>query len=135
VTIECDRALETIGDPFRLQQVIGALVANALAYTDPDTEIRLSASRADNDIEVTIADTGPGLEADDAARVFDRFFRGEQSRARRTGGSGLGLAIARSIVEAHHGTITLHTTPGDGCRFAITLPNHTPPTRQAPTNR
>ena len=135
VTIDGDEALEAIGDPFRLQQVVGALVANALAYTDPDSEIRLSAARAEDDIEVTIADSGPGLEPDDAARAFDRFFRGERSRARRTGGSGLGLAIARSIVEAHHGTITLHTAPGAGCRFDITLPSAIPPADQAPTDR
>lgn len=114
--------IETIGDVFRLEQVVGALVNNALTYTEPDAEVRLKARATSSGAEITVADTGAGLRPEDASRVFDRFFRGEQSRSRRSGGSGLGLAIARSIVEAHHGSITLHTAPGHGCRFVIALP-------------
>lgn len=115
--------LETTGDLFRLQQVIGTLVTNALIHTDTSAELRLTARASGDGFLLTVADTGPGLEPDVAARVFDRFFRGEQSRSRRSGGSGLGLAIAKSIVEAHGGTITLESAPGSGCRFAITLPH------------
>ena len=111
-----------VGDRYRLQQVVGTLVSNALAYTDVDAELRLTAAANSDLVEITVADNGPGLSPDDAARVFDRFYRGERSRARRTGGSGLGLAIAKSIVEAHRGTITLQTAPGSGCRFRITIP-------------
>jgi two-component system, OmpR family, sensor kinase len=114
-----------VGDHFRLQQVVGALVTNALTYTDLHAVVRLRCRRTSNAVEITVADHGPGLAAADAARVFDRFFRGDQSRARRTGGSGLGLAIARSLVEAHGGTIALHTAPGQGCLFTITLPQGT----------
>jgi two-component system OmpR family sensor kinase len=106
-----------------LQQVVGALVTNALSYTDMSTALRLGCRRTSTGVEVTVADDGPGLDPDDAARVFDRFFRGEQSRARRTGGSGLGLAIAQSLVQAHGGVIALHTAPGQGCLFTITLPD------------
>jgi two-component system, OmpR family, sensor kinase len=117
-----DEPIETVGDRYRLQQVIGAIVSNSLAYTETDVDLHLSARRAEDGAEITISDTGPGLQPDEAARAFDRFFRSEQSRARRTGGTGLGLAIARSIVEAHQGTITLDTAPGTGCRLLITLP-------------
>jgi K+-sensing histidine kinase KdpD len=86
-----------------------------------------------NGCEIIVADDGPGMTAHDAARVFDRFYRGDASRTRRTGGSGLGLAIAQSIVHAHGGTINLHTAPGQGCRFVITLPPHEAPDRPAPT--
>jgi two-component system OmpR family sensor kinase len=69
-----------------------------------------------------VADDGPGLDADDAHHVFERFYRGDQSRARRTGGSGLGLAIAQSIIDAHGGSISLETAPGRGCRFTVRVP-------------
>jgi two-component system OmpR family sensor kinase len=124
-----DEPIETIGDRYRLQQVVGAIVSNSLAYTETDVDLHLSARRAEDGAELTISDTGPGLQPDEAARAFDRFFRSERSRARRTGGSGLGLAIARSIVEAHDGTIALDTAPGTGCRLLITLPHAPPPRR------
>jgi two-component system OmpR family sensor kinase len=125
-----DEPIESVGDAYRLQQVVGAIVANALAHTEMEVDLHLAARATADGAEITITDTGPGLQPEDAARVFDRFFRRDHSRARRTGGSGLGLAIAKSIVEAHHGTITLRTAPGAGCRFVITLPHHTiEPTR------
>jgi two-component system, OmpR family, sensor kinase len=126
VDVQGDEPVETVGDTFRLQQVVGALVSNALAYTDHNVLLRLTAATTPSGIRVTVEDTGPGLAAHDAARVFDRFFRGELSRSRRSGGSGLGLAIAHAIVEAHDGTITLDTVPGRGCRFVITLPSTRP---------
>jgi two-component system OmpR family sensor kinase len=122
VDVPDDEPFEATGDTFRLQQVVGAIVTNALVHTDTDVELRLTATSTPEGTEIAITDTGPGLEPADAARAFDRFFRGDHSRTRRTGGSGLGLAIARSIVEAHHGTVTLDTAPGHGCRFAIALP-------------
>ena len=70
---------------------------------------------------VEVVDHGDGMTADEAGHAFERFYRGDPSRSRHSGGSGLGLSIAKSIVEAHHGTITLDTSPGAGCRFTITL--------------
>jgi two-component system OmpR family sensor kinase len=134
VSTNGDQPIETIGDMFRLQQVVGALVDNALAYTDRHTKLQLQARRTDHGAEIVIADDGPGMPAHDAARVFDRFYRGDASRARRTGGSGLGLAIAQSIIHAHNGTITLHTAPGNGCQFVITLPGGTTPREPIRTN-
>jgi two-component system OmpR family sensor kinase len=122
VDVPEDQAIDTIGDALRLQQVLAALVANALEHTDTDVQLHLTAETTGDTTTLTVADAGPGLDANGAARVFDRFYRGDHSRARRTGGSGLGLAIAKSIVEAHHGTIALDTAPGQGCRFTITLP-------------
>lgn len=120
-------AVETIGDLFRLQQVIGALVDNALTHTDSSAAIVLSVRDQPSGPEVVVADTGAGLDEHRATRVFDRFFRGDDSRSRKTGNSGLGLAIARSIIEAHHGTIDLVTSPGEGCTFTIRFPRRMEP--------
>lgn len=124
VTVDApgEAALLITGDPYRLEQVIGALVHNALAYTEPAAGLELRAAITGPVATVVVADAGPGMDADAAARVFDRFVRGEASRSRSSGGAGLGLSIAQAIVEAHDGTITLDTAPGAGCRFTITLP-------------
>ena len=124
VTVDAsgDAPVVITGDPYRLEQVVGALVHNALAYTEATAGLELAASIADEEATIVVADAGPGMDADAAARVFDRFVRGETSRARSSGGAGLGLSIAQAIVEAHQGTIVLDTAPGAGCRFTITLP-------------
>jgi len=121
-----DSTIELVGDQFRLQQVIGALVDNALTHTEGDARIRLAVRLTSDGVEIVVADNGPGLEPETATRVFDRFFRGDDSRSRRSGNSGLGLAIAQSIVEAHGGTIALETDPGAGCTFTIKLPPSSP---------
>jgi two-component system, OmpR family, sensor kinase len=122
VDVAGDGPLSITGDPFRLEQVVGALVHNALAYTEPTARLDLGARLEGDRALVTVGDTGPGLAPEAAERVFDRFVRGEESRSRRSGGSGLGLSIAKAIVEAHGGSITLETAPGAGCRFTISLP-------------
>lgn len=122
VRVDDTSDLTVCGDPYRLQQVVGILVTNVLVHTDGDAELRLEARTSRDGVTLGVTDTGPGLSDEIAAHVFDRFYRGEQSRSRRSGGSGLGLAIARSLVEAHGGTIRLHTAPGSGCRFVVTLP-------------
>ncbi len=82
----------------------------------------LSASQMDGQVEVTVADTGTGISAEDLPYVFERFWRGEKSRSRAGGGSGLGLAIAKQLVELHGGTVGVESTPGEGSRFWFTLP-------------
>lgn len=110
------------GDAFRLQQVVAALVHNALVHTDPTAAMLLSARLEDGTAIVVVADQGAGMDEATAAHAFDRFVRGDGSRSRASGGAGLGLAIARAIVEAHGGTVELDTAPGKGSRFTITLP-------------
>ena len=110
------------GDTFRLQQVVTILVDNALHHTPRSAAIRLGAHRRGDDLTAWVADAGPGMPREQADRVFDRFFRGDSGRTRSRGGSGLGLAIAKSIVDAHHGTIEVHTGEGQGCTFVVTVP-------------
>jgi two-component system, OmpR family, sensor kinase len=122
ITICVPDELPVRGDERRLRQVIAELVHNAIVHTPEDATLNLTGERRNGEVVVTVADTGPGLEPGTAERVFDRFFRGDPSRSRTAGGAGLGLPIARSLVEAHRGTVTLDTAPGRGCRFRIALP-------------
>ena len=110
------------GDPVRLRQVIDNLLDNACRYTDAPGRIALSCRRAGDRAEITVRDTAPCPPAETLPELFDRFRRGETSRARSHGGSGLGLAICRSLVEAHGGTIT--ATPSDlgGLCIRVQLP-------------
>jgi signal transduction histidine kinase len=92
-------------DSDRIAQVITNLVANALNYTPEKGEIKLSASLEENEVRIAVCDNGSGIPSGDLPFVFDRFYRVDKSRARKSGGSGLGLAIARQLVEAHGGLI------------------------------
>jgi signal transduction histidine kinase len=108
----------------RLKQVILNLVDNALRYTPAGGTVTLRGGQdaVNGGVCLEVADTGPGIAPADLPHVFDRFYRGDLSRARATGNSGLGLAIVRNIVEAHGGRIGVESTPGQGARFMVTLP-------------
>ncbi len=114
--------IEVQADQLRLHQAVAALVDNAIRHTPDDAPIRLTAARTSDYVEIDVIDRGPGLTADEAATVFDRFSRGDRSRARKSGGSGLGLSITKAIVDAHGGQITVSATPGEGATFSIKLP-------------
>ncbi len=123
-----------LGDEGRLRQVVGNLVTNALTHTPPGTRVTVSIAQ-DDDADVLllrVSDGGPGMDAADAARAFERFYRADTSRTRQgggaeAGGSGLGLAIVASLVQAHGGTITLDTAPGRGATFTVHLHRGGPP--------
>ena len=112
------------GDPDKLKQVILNLVDNALRYTPPEGLVMLTVrtDQPTRTVQIAVRDTGPGIAAKDLPRIFDRFYRGDTSRARTTGNTGLGLAIARAITEAHGGTIAVQSNPGEGACFIVSLP-------------
>jgi signal transduction histidine kinase len=127
-----------LGDEARLRQVVGNLVTNALVHTPADAAVTVTlaeepaAPGAEEDggtVVVRVADEGPGMAAEDAARVFERFYRADPSRQRAAGGTGLGLAIVSSLVAAHGGTVDLDTAPGSGAVFTVRLPRSGPPER------
>ncbi|MGC9667741.1 sensor histidine kinase [Planosporangium sp. 12N6] len=124
------------GDEPRLRQVLGNLVANALTHTPAGTPVTVRAVReGTGSVLMEVADRGPGLAAEDAARVFERFYRADPSRARQTGGNGLGLAIVDAVVTAHGGTVEVDTAPGAGATFRVrlrALPARSPRPRPAP---
>jgi signal transduction histidine kinase len=82
----------------------------------------LTAEKQNGGVALSVSDTGPGIAPEDLPRVFDRFYRGDRSRQQTQGESGLGLAIAKSLVEAHGGSIRVESTPGQGATFTVTLP-------------
>src|SRR5207248_8995170 len=109
------------GDADRLGQVITNLLTNAIHYNQPNGEIRVN-TRSDNGAaNVTIADTGQGIAAEDLPHIFVRFYRADKSRSRAAGRSGLGLAISKAIVDAHGGTIELTSQTGAGTTFTVRL--------------
>jgi signal transduction histidine kinase len=106
-------------DPERMIQVLGNLVTNALRHTPAGG---LSAQAQGAHVILAVADTGEGIPADMLPHIFDRFYRGDPARSQQDGESGLGLAIAKSIVEAHGGTIAAASAPGQCTTFTVTLP-------------
>jgi signal transduction histidine kinase len=114
-----------LANPSRLQRVLHNLVSNALRHTPADGTVALRATPEGEEVRVEVADTGEGIAAEDLPRVFERSFRGEQSRTRPekddAPGAGLGLAIARGLVEAHGGTMDVESDLGRGSCFFFTL--------------
>lgn len=113
------------GDAARLRQVLRVLIDNAIHYSHAGGEIVIEARTDGSSSVVRVQDNGVGISSDDLRRIFDRFYRGEEARGHRSGGSGLGLAIAKSIVEAHGGTISVESEPGKGTTFTVRLPRAT----------
>ncbi|MFF2123976.1 sensor histidine kinase [Streptomyces olivochromogenes] len=114
-------------DPVRMRQALGNLVSNAIRHTPDGGTITLSARKEEDQVVIEVADTGSGIAAEDLPSVFDRFWRAEKSRSRRTGGSGLGLSIVRQLVAAHSGTVAVASELGAGSLFTLRLPATDPP--------
>jgi len=109
-------------DPERMQQVLGNLVSNALRYTPAGGEIALRGDVENGQVALRVQDTGSGIKPDDLPFIFERFYRGDRSRSSTIGESGLGLPIAKSLVEMHHGAISVASKLGEGTTFTISLP-------------
>ena len=121
-----DGPLTVAADEPRLRRVVAGLVSNAVTHTPPGTPVTVRVAADGTDVVLEVADAGPGMDADQAARVFERFYRADPARGRQTGGSGLGLAVADAIVAAHGGAIDVDTAPGAGTTFRVRLPSRSP---------
>ncbi len=108
-------------DENRLQQIFHNLIGNAIKFTESG-QVKISAKVVDHFLEVTVSDTGIGIEKNQFERIFDSFEQGDGSTAREYGGSGLGLAVTRQLVQLHGGKIWLESSIGVGSQFFFTLP-------------
>ena len=113
-------------DRTRVGQVVGNLMDNAIRHTDAGGGVTVSVRADGPAVEVTVADDGRGIPREDLPYLFERFYRVDQSRDRRTGGAGLGLTIAKHLVEAHGGEIRAESEPGMGSRLSFRLPRGSP---------
>ena len=113
---------EVDADEDKLSQVFINLLSNALKYTGSGGLVCVQVSSSGGQVEVSVKDTGIGIQQEDLINIFERFYRTDKSRSRLTGGAGIGLTIAKAIVEAHYGSITVKSEPRRGSEFIVSLP-------------
>jgi two-component system OmpR family sensor kinase len=122
VALHADEPAVVIADAGRIRQVIDNLITNALQHAPPPSPVTITVTAATGTVHLTVADQGPGMTAEQATHVFERFYRTDQARTRARGGAGLGLAIAASLTTAHGGNISVDTRPGNGAAYHLRLP-------------
>jgi signal transduction histidine kinase len=110
------------GDPDRLAQVLDNLLDNAIRHSPAGSAVRVEILRAREGVECRVIDQGPGIPPQHLPHIFERFYRVDSSRNRKTGGTGLGLAIVQALVNAHEGKVGVESTPGVGSEFRFWLP-------------
>jgi two-component system phosphate regulon sensor histidine kinase PhoR len=122
VEIACLPGLRARIDRTLLEKAVENLVDNALTYSHPAKTVRVAAAAEDSGVVISVADHGYGIERKHLPRLFERFYRVDKDRSREVGGTGLGLAIVKHIAEAHGGSVSVESTPGEGSTFSIHLP-------------
>jgi len=135
VTLHVDaRSAVVVGSADLLHQVFVNLLANAIDYSPTGGTVEIATAHAGDHWMVRVSDHGRGIPPDSAGRVFERFFREDESRVTATGGHGLGLAICRTIMQSHRGTIVYRPTPGGGATFEVHFAAAAPPPRECLVN-
>jgi len=129
------RGLFVRGDAQVLSEAVGNLIANAIAYSPKGSSVGIGVKAADGVVEIAVTDRGIGISEEDQDRVFERFYRADQARSRRTGGTGLGLAIVKHAVQRHGGDVRLWSREGRGSTFTIRLPLIESPHDEPPRKR
>lgn len=112
------------GDCTRIKQLAAILIDNAIKYTPPGGEINLELKDLNNNVEITLSDTGEGIDQEHLDKIFNRFYRVDKARSRDSGGTGLGLSIADWIVKEHKGVIKVKSSPGNGTTFSLIFPKN-----------
>ncbi len=131
-----DRGAWVRGDAQILTEAVGNLVTNAVAYSPAGSRVGIGVRATDEVVEIAVTDQGPGIAEADRDRVFERFYRADEARSRRTGGTGLGLSIVKHAAQQHGGDVSLWSRPGRGSTFTIRLPRIPAPEGvQAPSGR
>jgi signal transduction histidine kinase len=120
--VEVDAPLVVQGDPERLTQIVRNLVENALTHTPAGTEVEVRLDQVDDSARITVSDNGPGIAPEHLPHLWDRFYRVDSARSRVESSTGLGLPIVQYIAEAHGGSVTVTSAPGQGTTFTVLLP-------------
>jgi signal transduction histidine kinase len=121
VAAAVEPALTVSADRDRLRQVLANLLDNAIKYTPAGGRVEIRGLRRESGVQIEITDTGAGIPSHDLPRIWERLYRGDQSRAER--GLGLGLSLVRAIITAHRGTVEVRSEPGKGSTFTVNLPD------------
>ncbi|MBA3857482.1 MAG: hypothetical protein C0507_11295 [Cyanobacteria bacterium PR.3.49] len=122
LSLDCDSVIKIESDSEALERVVRNLLENALKYTEPQGAVTISCHAQGSQVEIVVQDTGIGIPEESQSRIFDRFYRVDQSRTRSSGGSGLGLSIVKAIVHGLAGEVSVSSRPGEGSRFIVSLP-------------
>jgi two-component system phosphate regulon sensor histidine kinase PhoR len=120
------RLPDIAGDRRRLAEVLQNLLDNAIQYTLPGGQIMVSAETGEDEVIVTVSDTGIGIPKADQPRIFERFYRVDVARSREAGGTGLGLAIAKHLVDVHGGRLWVESEVSQGSQFHFSVPVYDP---------
>jgi len=120
-----------VGDPERLAQVVDNLLSNAIRYTDPGGGVAVTLEERGAEAVIEVSDSGIGIAPEHVSRIFDRFWRSPEARARAAEGSGVGLALLSDLVRAHSGRVAVASEPGRGTTFSVFLPSAAPPATAA----
>ena len=113
-----------VADKDKISQVIVNLLSNALKYTQKGGTVLVNVTGNEDNVNISVKDTGTGIPPEDLPYIFERFYRADKSRNRLTGGAGIGLTIAKAIVDAHGGNIQVNSKVGKGTEFVVSLPRH-----------
>jgi two-component system, OmpR family, sensor kinase len=122
LVVDDEPSISDVGDHERLRQALDNLFANVRAHADANAAVTVTLERRGDLAVLSVADTGPGLTAEQAEQVFERFYRADPSRARTAGGAGLGRAIVAAVTDAHGGRASAARSPDGGAVFSIELP-------------
>ena len=122
IEVDTDHAAIVLGDEERLLQAVNAVLDNVARHASGSQLTVINVTRSDRQVRITIDDDGPGVSSEALPNLFDRFYRTDPSRNRRTGGAGLGLAIVQAVAEAHQGSATAWPSPLGGLRIELTFP-------------
>jgi two-component system, OmpR family, sensor histidine kinase SenX3 len=116
--------LQVLGNESQLVIALGNLVENAVAYSEPHSQVAVGVRTAQNRAEISVTDQGVGIDENDLDRIFERFYRVDPARSRATGGTGLGLAIVKHVAASHGGEVDVWSVRGAGSTFTLRLPLH-----------
>jgi two-component system phosphate regulon sensor histidine kinase PhoR len=123
VSVDCSPDIEAMVNEPLLEQAVVNLLDNAIKYSDEGGPVEIAASLHSGEIAISVRDEGCGIDREDIPRLFERFYRVDKARSRKLGGTGLGLAIVKHIMQAHGGSVTVASAPGEGSTFTLHLPN------------